>query len=145
MNKSFKIKPVAWFLAGWFVVFVTLFPQSVVICVGESGHAELYISAGTCCNGDPDGMASAADTSANLPTNACVDCNHIQVPSWYYSLNHPLGKVFGRHINVRNQAVCALASTFESRDERGTYIRPRAVFLIQPLLLEHLSTTILIC
>ena len=145
MNKSFKIKPVVWFLAGWLVVFAALFQQSVVPCFGEPEHVELEILGARCCSDDPDHTLISADVSANLPANCCVDCVHIPFASWYFYSHRQFGKEFGRQINVQSQPVSPLIPISGSLDKRGTYARLAAADPIQPLLIEHLSTIILIC
>ncbi|MFQ6009165.1 MAG: hypothetical protein ACE5K8_09480 [Candidatus Zixiibacteriota bacterium] len=134
-----------WFLAGWLVLFAALFPQSVVVCFGEPVHVELEVLGVMSCCVDPELTSGSAGIAVDLPTGTCVDCDHARVSSSYYYSTRQISKDFGRHINVRNQPVCVLAPTFSSGDKRGIYHRPGAVYLIQPLLIEHLSTTILIC
>ena len=145
MNKPFKIKPVVWFLAGWLVVFAALFQQSVVPCFGELEHVELEILGARCCSDDPDHTLISADVSANLPANCCVDCVHIPFASWYFYSHRQFGKEFGRQINIRNQTVCIPAPAFTSLDKHITKVRLAVADPIQPLLIEHLSTIILIC
>ena len=141
MNKPFKIKPVAWFLAGWFVVFAALLPQGVTLCFGEPEHVELEVRGVMCCCMDPQRTSSSAD----LPTDPCVDCYHVEVSVWCRYSNRPAGKGFDRHISVRGRSDCAFVPSSDGVDKPSAWSRLAVTDPIPPLLLEHLSTSILIC
>ena len=145
MSKLSRIKAVEWFLAGGVLLFAILFPQGVFVCIDEPSHVELEILGGRCCEGDSDLTAILAGMSTYLPTNTCADCNHIQITDWHHYSNHRFGKSFGKHRNVWNQAVYVPASTFGGFRKLAIYSRLAVADPIPPLLLEHLSTSILIC
>jgi len=145
MSKPTKIKPVALFLGGWLAVFVILFPQGVVVCIGETAHVELGILGSACCHEDSHLTMALAGVSAYLPSNTCADYTHIQATSWHYRSVRQLGKSFGRNVNVRSQPVFIPAPTFESLDRNVANTVLSVAGPIPSLLLEHLSTSVLIC
>jgi hypothetical protein len=145
MSKLVRLKLPAWFLSGWLAVFAVLFPQGVFVCIGEPAHLELEIFGGACCDGDSDLEAILISISTDLPTDTCADCHHIQVTSWLHHSSRQLGKSFDRNMNVRNQSLCIPAPTFGNLDKHISDTPLPVADPIPPLLLEHLSTSILIC
>ncbi len=145
MSKPAKIKPVALFLGSWLAVFAVLFPQGVVVCIGEPAHVELGILVGACCDEHSALGTIIAGVPAYLPTNTCADCTHIQATSWHYRSVRKLGNNFGRNANTRGQPVGTPAPTFDNLDRNVTSVRLSVADPIPPLLLKHLSTSVLIC
>jgi len=145
MNRPFKIKPAAWFLAGWFVVFAALSPQSVALCFGEPDHVEAEVRGVVCCCMDPERTSSSTGILADLPTDPCVDCYHVEVSFLCRYSNRLTGKGFDRHMSVRGRSDCTFVPSSESADKPSAWSRLAVGDLIPPLLLEHLSTLILIC
>ncbi|UCG10950.1 MAG: hypothetical protein JSU72_10240 [Deltaproteobacteria bacterium] len=145
MSKPVKIRPVAWFLGGWLAVFAVLFPQGVVVCIGEPPHVELGILGSACCDEDSHLATALAGVSAGPPNNACTDCSHILATTWHYYFNRQPGKSFGRNVNVQSQPARVFAATFDNLNKDVSSAWLAVADPIPPLLLEHLSTSILIC
>lgn len=145
MSKPAEIKPIALLLIGWLVAFAVLFPHGVVVCVGELAHVELGILGSACCDEDSKLATTLAAVSADIPDDTCTDGDHVLATSWHHHSRRQLGKNFGRNVNVQRQPVRVFASTFDSLDKDVRSAPLPAVDPIPPLLLEHLSTFILIC
>jgi hypothetical protein len=145
MSKLIKTKPASWFLCGWLAVFAVLFPQGVVVCIGEPAHVELGILGSACCDEDSHLTTVPAGVSTHSPTNMCADCTHVQATSWHYRSVRKLGKGFGRNANTRGRPVGTPAATFGNLEKNGTSVRFSVADPIPPLLLKHLSTSVLIC
>jgi hypothetical protein len=145
MSKLVKIRSLAWLFGGWLGVVAILLPQGVIVCIGEPAHVELEILGGACCDGGAGLTAVPADVVTNLPTNTCADCSHVQAASWHYYSNHLYSKRFDQEMNVRSQAVCVSASAFDGFGKPAIGYRLAVADPIPPLLLEHLSTSVLIC
>jgi hypothetical protein len=145
MSKPFRKKWVAWSLAGWFVAFAGLFPQSVAFCFGEPDHVEPEIRGVVCCCMDAERMSGSTGASAHLPADPCGDCYHVEVSLWCCNSNRPVCKDFDRHTGVRGRFDWAFVPSLEGADEPSPWSWLTAADLIPPPLLEHLSTSILIC
>jgi hypothetical protein len=145
MSKPGKLKPIALLLIGWLVAFAVLFPHGVVVCVGELAHVELGILGSACCDEDSHLAKDLFAVSAGLPDNTCTDGDHVLATSWHHHSIRELGKNFGRKVDVHSQPVRGFASTFDTLDRDVDSVPLPAGDAIPPLLLEHLSTLILIC
>jgi hypothetical protein len=145
MSKPAQIKPIALVLIGWLAAFAVIFPHGVVVCIGEPAHVELGILSSVCCDEDSRLATALAGVSTGLPDNTCTDGTHILATSWHHYSKRQLGKSFGRNVNVQSRPVRVLAATFGSLG-KDVSSAPLAVSVpIPPLLLEYLSTSILIC
>lgn len=117
-----------------------LFPQGVVLCISEAAHVELEILGDGCCDGNSDLTGVSAGTVEDYSTDTGTDCSHVQVTNWHHHSNQLQGKTAGQQM-----AACALASTLGVSGEAAVRSTALLDTPIPPLLLEHLSTSILIC
>ena len=145
MSKPTEIKPIALFLIGWLATFAVLFPHGVVVCIGQPAHVELGILGSPCCDEDSHLATALAGVSAGLPDNTCADGDHVLATSWYHRSKRDLAKSFGRNVNIQSQLVRVFVATFDNLDKDVGSARLPTADPIPPLLLEHLSTFILIC
>jgi hypothetical protein len=145
MSKPSEIRPIALFLICWLATFAVLFPHGVVVCIGEPAHVELGIIGSTCCDEDSRLATALAFVSAGLPDNTCTDGDHVLATSWHHPSNRDLSKSFGRSVTIQSQAVRVLPATFGNLHNESGGARHPVADPIPPLLLEHLSTLILIC
>ena len=145
MSKPNEIRAIALFLIGWLATFAVLFPHGVVVCVGQPAHVELGILGSTCCDEDSHLVTTVAGVSAGLPENTCADGDHVLATSWHHYSKREFSKNFGRSVNIQSQPVRVLAATFDNLDKDVGSARLPTADPIPPLLLEHLSTFILIC
>jgi len=145
MSKPAEKKRIALFLIGWLVAFAVVFPNGVVVCIGELAHVELGILGSACCDEDSHLATALAGVSAGLPDNTCADGEHILATSWHHCSNRQPGRSFGRNMNVQSQPVRVFGATFDKLDKDVRSARLAVAGSIPPLLLEHLSTLILIC
>ena len=145
MSKPTEIRPIALFLIGWLATFAVLFPHGVVVCIGEPAHVELGIIGSACCDEDSHLATALAGVSAGLPENTCTDGDHVLATSWHHYSKREFGRSFGRNVNIHSQPVRVLAATFDNLDRDVSSARLAVAGPIPPLLLEHLSTLILIC
>ena len=140
MSKLVKIRSLAWFLGGWLGVVAILFPQGVVLCISEAAHVELEMLGDACCDKGRDHKDVSAGMVEDYSTDAGTDCSHVQVTNWHHHSNQLQGKATGQQM-----ALCAVASTLGVSGESTVGSKPVLDTPIPPLLLEHLSTSILIC
>ena len=145
MSKPTEIKPIALFLIGWLAAFAVIFPHGVVVCIGEPAHVELGILGSACCDEDSRLATALAGVSTGLPDDTCTDGTHVLATSWHYYSNRQPGKSSGRNVNGQSQPVRVFAATFGNLDKDVRSTRLAVASPIPPLLLEHLSTLILIC
>jgi len=145
MNKHGKTKPIALILIGWLAAFAVLFPHGVVVCVGELAHVELGVLGSACCNEDSHLATALAGVSPSLPDDTCTDGDHVLATSWHYRFRRDTDKSSDRTANVQSQPLRAPAATLGSLERDLCSTRLVASAPTPSLLLEHLSTSILIC
>jgi hypothetical protein len=145
MNKTGEIKPIALFLIGWLATFAVLFPHGVVVCVGELAHVELGILGSACCDEDSHLAATLAGMSAGLPENTCTDGDHVLATSWHHRFRRDTNKSLSLIVDVQSQLFRAPATAFGGFEkDKGSAVSAISCPTLS-LLLEHLSTSILIC
>ena len=145
MSKPTEIRPIALFLIGWLAAFAVLFPQGVVVCVGELAHVELGILSSACCDEDSQQTAAQAGVSASLPHDTCSDGDHVLATSWHHRTRRDPGESSGWNVEIQSQPFGTPAAAFgDFEKDKGSVLL--AVSCPTPSLpLEHLSTSILLC
>lgn len=145
MSKPAQIKPITLFLIGWLAVFAVLFPHGVVVCIGELAHVELAILGSACCDEDPHPAMVLAGVSAGLPDDNCTDGDHVLATSWHYRFRRDTDESSGRTVNVQSQPFRAPTATLANLEKDLSSALSVVSGPTPSLLLDHLSTSVLLC
>jgi hypothetical protein len=145
MSKPGEIKSIALILIGWLTAFAVLFPHGVVVCIGELAHVELGILGSACCDENSHLATALAGVSASLPDDPCSDGDHVLATSWHHRSGRDPGRSPGRHVDLQSQPLRASVATFGNLEKDQTNGLLAVSCPTPSLLLEHLSTSILLC